>query len=131
MFAALGRYVARHPWQVVIGWIALAVAVIATAPALTSTTDEAEFLPDHYESIRAAELQSEAFPDRTETAAIMVFDREDGEPLTDADSADVERISAALGDLQLDQFGAITPSEPSENRLVQTAVVSLARDADP
>lgn len=131
MFASLGRYVARHPWQVIVAWVVLAVAVIATAPALTSTTDEAEFLPDHYESIQAAELQSDAFPDRTEMAAIMVFDREDGEPLTDDDVATVERISGELGDLNLPEFGAITPSPPSENRLVQTSIISLAQDANP
>lgn len=131
MFASLGRYVARHPWHVIVAWIVLAVAVIATAPALTSTTDEAEFLPEHYESIQAAELQAEAFPDRTETAAIMVFDREDGAPLTDEDSANVERITGELGELGLPQLGAFTASPPSENRLVQTATISLAQNADP
>ncbi|WP_116951261.1 MMPL family transporter [Jiangella endophytica] len=131
MFAALGRYVARHPWQVIVAWIVVAVAVVATAPALTSTTDESEFLPEHYESIQAAELQADAFPDRTEMAAIMVFDREDGAPLTDDDSATVERISGELAGLDLPEFGPITPSPPSENRLVQTAVISLAQDADP
>ncbi len=131
MFAALGRYVARHPWQVIIAWVVLAAAVIATAPALTSTTDEAEFLPDHYESIQAAELQSDAFPDRTETGAIMVFDRDDGEPLTDDDVANVERITGELGDLGLPELGAFTANDPSENRLVQTSTISLAQDADP
>nr|WP_203453848.1 MMPL family transporter [Jiangella aurantiaca] len=122
---------ARHPWQVIVAWVVLAAAVIATAPALTSTTDEAEFLPDHYESIQTAELQSEAFPERTEIAAILVFDREDGGELTDDDVATVEQVSGELGDLDLPEFGPITPSDPSENRLVQTAIVSLGQDADP
>ena len=131
MFAALGRYVARHPWHVIIAWIAVAVAVIATAPALTSTTDEAEFLPDHYESIQAAELQAEAFPDRTETAAIMVFDRDDGGELTDEDEATVRDITDELGALELPELGTFAANDPSENRLVQTATISLAQDADP
>ncbi|TDC46058.1 MMPL family transporter [Jiangella ureilytica] len=131
MFAALGRYVARHPWHVIIAWIAVAVAVIATAPALTSTTDEADFLPDHYESIQAAELQAEAFPDRTETAAIMVFDREDGGELTDEDEATVRDITDELGALELPELGTFTANDPSENRLVQTATIGLAQDADP
>ncbi|PZF81254.1 MMPL family transporter [Jiangella anatolica] len=131
MFASLGRYVARHPWQVIVAWVVLAVAVIATAPALTSTTDEAEFLPDHYESIRAAELQADAFPDRTEIAAIMVFDRDDGAELTADDEATVERITGELADLNLPEFGDFTPSPPSENRLVQTSIISLGQDADP
>ena len=62
MFSALGRFVTRHPWHVFGTWIVLAVIVIATAPALTATTDEAEFLPKHYESIKAANLQEQAFP---------------------------------------------------------------------
>src|SRR3546814_4246009 len=97
MFAALGRFISRHPWYVIATWIVLAVVVVATAPALTSTTDESEFLPDHYESIKAAELQEKAFPNATTPAAILVFEREDGEKLIEADVKDVLAISKELG----------------------------------
>jgi hypothetical protein len=55
-FAALGRMVVRHPWRVIALWVIAAVAVIATAPALPTTTNESSFLPSSYESIRAASL---------------------------------------------------------------------------
>ncbi|WP_456694879.1 MMPL family transporter [Aeromicrobium sp. P5_D10] len=131
MFSALGRFVARHPWQVIIAWIVVAVVVILTAPKLTSTTDEAEFLPNHYESIRALDLQSKAFPDRTDVGAIIVFDRQDGGELTAADSAAIGKIASRLDAKGIDQFGAIAASPPSENKLVQTVLVSLDKDADP
>ena len=129
MFSALGRVVTRHPWYVLGTWVVLAVIVIATAPALTSTTDEAEFLPKHYESIKAATLQEEAFPSQGQPGAILVFDREDGGKLTAEDSATVESVVAKLNG-KLDKAfvpGAAQP--PSENKLVQIAVVGLADGA--
>ena len=61
-FAALGRIVTGHPWLVIAVWIIAAVGIVATAPALPTTTNEASFLPSHYESIRAQNLQNQAFP---------------------------------------------------------------------
>ncbi|UMG93387.1 hypothetical protein [Nocardioides sp. TF02-7] len=60
----------RRPWFVIAAWVVVAVAVIVTAPGLETTSDEAEFLPDHYESIQAAELQSEKFSDNATPAAL-------------------------------------------------------------
>ncbi|KQZ67129.1 MMPL family transporter [Nocardioides sp. Root151] len=97
MFGALGRLVSRHPWYVIATWVVIAIVVVLTAPALTSTTDESEFLPDHYESIKAANLQQEAFPTATTPGAILVFERKDGAKLTDADVADVTTIGKELG----------------------------------
>jgi uncharacterized membrane protein YdfJ with MMPL/SSD domain len=51
-FAALGRAVVRHPWRVTALWIVGAIAIITTAPALPTTTNESSFLPSSYESIR-------------------------------------------------------------------------------
>jgi putative drug exporter of the RND superfamily len=52
--------------------------VIATAPKLPTTTNESSFLPSSYESIRAANLQDQAFPQQgnvTAAASIIVFAR--------------------------------------------------------
>src|SRR5271154_928067 len=89
VFTALGQLVTRHPWRVIGAWIIIAVAVIATAPALPTTSNEASFLPSSYESIKAQTLQSQAFPQQghvTAAASIIVFSRPDGGPLTTADS---------------------------------------------
>src|ERR1700735_5792038 len=83
-FAALARFVVRNPWKVIAGWIVVAFIVIATAPALPTTTNESSFLPSNYESIRAQTLQSQAFPQQghvTAAASIIVVSRPDGAPL--------------------------------------------------
>ncbi|MEV7396285.1 MMPL family transporter [Aeromicrobium sp. NPDC092404] len=129
MFSALGRFVTRRPWYVLGTWIVLAGLVIATAPTLTATTDEAEFLPKHYESIKAATLQEDAFPSQGAPGAILVFDRKDGGKLTGDDSAKVESVVEELnGDLEKAfEPGVVQP--PSENKLVQIAVIPLADGA--
>src|ERR1700741_3456750 len=60
--AGLSRLVTGHPWAVIAVWVIAAVAVIATAPALPTTTNEASFLPSSYETSPAASLQCQAFP---------------------------------------------------------------------
>jgi len=65
VFTGLGRLATRHPWSVIIGWFVVSGVIIATAPRLSATSDQSEFLPSKYESIRAANLQTEAFPSRT------------------------------------------------------------------
>ena len=68
MFRALGKIAARRPWFVIAAWIIAAVGIVATAPALQSTQDQSEFLPRHYESVKALTLQQEAFPERGRSA---------------------------------------------------------------
>lgn len=133
MFGTLGRYVVRHPWQVILAWILLAVVVVATAPKLESTSDEADFLPAHYESIKALEAQQEAFPELadTEPAAIVVVDREDGAPLSAADVVAVEKMAKDLSASDIDLLDDIRANPPSENGLVQTISVGLAEGTDP
>ncbi|MGN6250566.1 MAG: MMPL family transporter [Marmoricola sp.] len=98
MFGALGRLAARLPWIVIGAWIVIAVAVIATAPKLTATTDESSFLPSHYESIKAAQIQAKEFPQATQPGAILVFDRSDGKQLSAADRAKAKQVVAALNE---------------------------------
>ncbi|WP_235508819.1 MMPL family transporter [Aeromicrobium sp. Root236] len=119
----------RNAWWVVLGWIVFAVVVAVFSPKLTSTTDNSEFLPGHYESIKALNLQDKAFPSQTSTGAILVFEREDGGKLTAADSADVESVSKAL-DGKLDKaFTGVAVQPPSDNKLVQIAAVGLDKSA--
>jgi RND superfamily putative drug exporter len=131
MFRLVGRLASRHPWYVLAGWLVVAVIVIATAPKLSATSDQSEFLPSHYESIRAATVQERAFPSQTSPGAILVFDRADGGPLTEEDSADVEQIVAALEPELSSVFSGIAAQPPSENRLVEIAVVGIANGRNP
>jgi RND superfamily putative drug exporter len=128
VFAALGRLASRRPWFVILGWIVFAAVVIGFAPKFEATTDQAEFLPSKYESIQAFELQAEAFPAQTSPGAIIVFDRADGKPLTQADQADVQQVADDLAPDLGPAFHGIAVQPPSENGLVQLAVVGLADD---
>ncbi len=125
MFAGIGRFVVRHPVWVIIGWVVAAVAVIGFAPRLTATTDEASFLPSHYESIRAIELQQDAFPQAATPAALIVVERRDGGPLTADDSAKVTAIAQALSDQHVDHVTAVAATPPSENKLIQIIGVQM------
>ena len=131
MFTGLGRLATRHPWLVILGWIVVSVVIIATAPKLSATSDQSEFLPSKYESIRAANLQTEAFPQQNGVGAILVFDREDGQPLTEADSADVQKVVTGLEPKLDPVFAGIAAQPPSQNGLVQIAVVGIAKDKNP
>ena len=137
VFKALGRLVARFPWFVIAAWVVVAVIVAAFAPALQTTSEESEFLPDHYESVQAIELQAEKFPGATSPAAIIVFEREDGEPLTEADQAEVTRVAEGLGpelgeETFVQQVVTVDPQgnpNVSEDGQVQLGIVGLAEGA--
>jgi putative drug exporter of the RND superfamily len=131
VFAGLGQLVTRHPWRVIGAWIVIAAAVIATAPALPTTSNEASFLPSSYESIKAQNLQDQAFPQAgkvTATAAIIVFARSDRGPLTPADKAKVDSIASTLNDKHIANILSVTAGPASPNGLVQTASVAMTND---
>ena len=125
MFAALGRFVVRARWWVIAAWVVAAGIIAATAPALQSTQDQSEFLPAHYESVQALAVQQEAFPERGEIGAIVVFDREDGGQLTEEDQATVASIAEQLNTESYDNLGAATATPASENGLVQAVFVQV------
>src|ERR1700733_900673 len=128
-FAALGRIVTGHPWLVIAVWIIAAVGIVATAPALPTTTNEASFLPSHYESIRAQNLQNRAFPQAGKidsAAAIIVFARSDRGRLTAADKAKVASIASTLNGKHIKNIVSVTAGPPSSNGLVQTAYVAMS-----
>ncbi|WP_121256850.1 MMPL family transporter [Nocardioides ferulae] len=137
MFGALGRLVSRRPWFVIAAWVVLAGVVVSMAPQLQTTTEESEFLPDHYESVQAMELQSEKFPGATTPAAILVFEREDGEPLAEEDQATVARVAEELGprlgeETFVQQVVTVSPEgrpNVSEDGLVQIGIIGLAEGA--
>ncbi|MGC4111668.1 MAG: MMPL family transporter [Nocardioides sp.] len=131
MFPALGRLATRHPWYVVIGWIVVSVLVILTAPKLSATQDQSEFLPAKYESIRASDLQTKAFPQQSSVGALVVFDRTDGGPLTTADVAIVKKVVGQLNGKLDPVFSGVVAQPPSQNKLVQIAAVGISKDKNP
>ncbi|HET6988012.1 MAG TPA: MMPL family transporter, partial [Kribbella sp.] len=125
MFGALGRLASRHPWYVIAAWVVFAVVVVLSSPGLKPTTDQSDFLPRHYESIKAAELQQKAFPEQRQPAAIVVFSREDGGTLTDADNTKVTAIVDGLQDNLGTAFSGIQAIPQTGNGKVLIAAVGL------
>ena len=125
VFAALGRVVVRHPIWVIAAWVVAAAAIIGFAPRLTATVDEAQFLPSKYESIQAMALQRQAFPQDATPAAIIVFERLDGGPLTDADSAKIVSVGQTLTAQHIPNVTAIQTAPVSANRLIQIIAVQM------
>jgi RND superfamily putative drug exporter len=123
--------VVRHPWWVIIGWVVAAVAIITLSPGLTSTTDESSFLPSHYESIQAANVQSKAFPQAFTPDAIIVFERQDGSALSDQDAAKVTEVAKSLSAKDITGVRQIVATPPSANKLIQTAAVAMVQPKGP
>ncbi|MDG3014287.1 MMPL family transporter [Speluncibacter jeojiensis] len=131
MFARLARVVVHHPWRVIGVWLIAAIAVIALAPKLTATTDEASFLPSHYESIQAMNLQEQAFPHAESPAAIVVVERSDGARLTPADTAKVDAIAESLDAAHVPAVTAVQAGPPSPNGLIQTIGIQMVKVDSP
>ncbi|MEV6771186.1 MMPL family transporter [Nocardia sp. NPDC051030] len=127
MFSYLGRFVVRFPWLVIAAWLIAIVAVVATAPKLTATTDQSDFLPSHYESIQAMELQQKAFPNSATPAAIIVFERADGAPLSETDQATVAAAATKLAERNIKDVTGIQAAPASDNKLVQVAAVGMTK----
>ena len=125
MFYRLGRAVVGHPWRVIGAWVVAAVAIIGLSPKLATTSNEASFLPKHYQSVQAQDLQQKAFPTAAAPAAVVVFERADGKALTAADSAKVAAISSQLASKHIPTLGAFQVGKPSPNHLVQTIGVQM------
>src|SRR4051794_23757362 len=125
MFGALGRLASRHPWYVIAAWVVFAVVVVVSSPGLKATTDQSDFLPRHYESIKAAELQQQAFPEQRQPAALIVFSREDGGSLTEADSGKVGQITQGLQDNLGQAFSGIQAIPQGGNGTVLIAAIGL------
>ncbi|MFD9128497.1 MMPL family transporter [Kitasatospora sp. NPDC059571] len=112
MFHRIGDFVVRRAWWVIATWVVAAIAIIGTAPALTAQTDESAFLPKHYESIQASQIQEKAFPANFTPSAIAMFERTDGAPLTDADKATVGKVVKGLTDKHIKSVETILPVGP-------------------
>jgi RND superfamily putative drug exporter len=129
MFEALGRFVVRRAWWVIVGWLVAAVAVIFTAPSLGDITsaDQGSFLPESYESVQAIELAEKAFPEQAMASAAVVVKRADGQPLTPADEAKVGQFAEALRARNIDATSGYLTGPPAvaEDRSVQLVNVGL------
>lgn len=99
MFGLVGRWAVRHPWLVVLAWVALAAGVTRLAPdwRANSHDDDIRHLPAHYPSVRAFALMERAFPrDVYASRAVFALERADGEPLGADDLAAADAVAGRL-----------------------------------
>ncbi|MDH6116046.1 RND superfamily putative drug exporter [Kitasatospora sp. GAS204A] len=112
MFHRIGQFVVKRAWWVIVAWIVAAVAIVASAPTLTAQTDESSFLPTHYESIQASELQQQAFPSNFTPSAILLFERTDGGKLDAGDQAAMTKVTQGLTAENIKYVQTILPVGP-------------------
>jgi RND superfamily putative drug exporter len=125
VFSRLGKVVTAHPWRVIGVWIVAIAAIVVLAPGLPTSSQESDFLPSHYESIRAQQLHDAKFPAAFSPSVVAVFHRADWKPLTAADSANVRRVAAAVKRERLPNVQRVVVGAPAPNKLVQTVSVQM------
>ncbi|KAA2252434.1 MMPL family transporter [Solihabitans fulvus] len=128
MFERIGRLVVHRPWWTIGAWLVIAVAVIALAPKLESSSDQKDFLPTHYESIQASETAAKAFGEQNaKPSAMLVFTRVDGATLSDSDQAKVGEVVKSLSDRHIGKIESIVtdPKAVSPNKLVQIGQATI------
>lgn len=109
MFGWLGSRVVRRPWLVVAAWVLAVGALVTFAPQLSDVTnsDQASFLPEDAESVRAQEIADEAFPQAAGATGLAVVTRSGGGALTAADRTAVAAAARELGDARLPGVSAV------------------------
>lgn len=131
MFSRLGRFVVRFPWLVIAAWLIAIVVVVLSAPKLTATTEQSDFLPSHYESVQAMDVQQKAFPNSNTPAALIVFERNDGAPLTDTDAAAVAQAANKLSEKNIKDVLGVQAVPPSGSRAIEVVAVQMTKQTDP
>ncbi|MED7954232.1 MMPL family transporter [Streptomyces sp. BE20] len=129
MFHRLGHFVVRRAWWVIAAWVIAMIAIAASAPKITAQTDEASFLPKHYESIQASVLQEKAFPANFTPSALALFERNDGAPMDASDKDAMAKIVQGLTDKKIEHVEKIVPaSEQSTSKDGKYALAPIAID---
>lgn len=98
MFQRVGQFCARRRWEVIAGWLFIALGLRLIAPAWSDVALDGDLdqLPRDTTTARAARLNAEAFPnDRAKSQIVVVFVRSDG-PLTPDDRRTIAATAEAL-----------------------------------
>ncbi len=130
MFQTVGRCIARFPWVICLGWLALGVGLSAVAPSWEHKTqdDDVCFVPGRFTSVRAHHLISQAFPqDVSASRAVFAVERTDG-PLSESDFRLVDDIVRTLDKLRTEEPALkINKIESYNDPLVGIRLVSSDR----
>lgn len=112
MFSRLGSLVTRHPWWVIAVWVVAAAVIVAVAPSLASvsSSDQTNFLPSSYESMRAQALAERTFPQSAGATGVFVVQRADGAKLSAADLNRVAAFTLGLNKARVSRVAAAVTS---------------------
>ncbi|WP_131738939.1 MMPL family transporter [Actinomadura roseirufa] len=119
MFGGLARFVVRRRWWVIAVWVVAAVLLVGFAPKFKASTQQTDFLPGSYESVRAFHLTGDAFPQTRGQTAIFAVTRADGGPLTAADQAAAARLAGRLDAADVEGVQRVAAGPVAADRLVQ------------
>ncbi|MQY03952.1 MMPL family transporter [Actinomadura macrotermitis] len=122
MFAGLARFVVRHPWWTILAWVVTAAAIVVLSPSLETKSDQGDFLPSKYESVQAAKLAKEAYPQAADSTALIVVKRTDGAPITPADSA---KVAAAAKTLQAKNYPSVQGFLASDKTVAPNKAIQI------
>src|SRR5215213_4555862 len=132
----LATTVTRHPVRVLIVWLFAVAALLAlTSPgsvvdrADVMKSDQTEFLPDRYESVRAARLEQRGFPTPEGASATIVLRRHDKGRLTAADVSAGSSFARSLATIDGVRDAAAVSSFLSPHHRGLLGTVLLARCA--
>src|SRR5829696_2007658 len=130
----LATTVTRHPVRVLVVWLIAVAALLAlTSPgsvvdrADVMKSDQTEFLPDRYESVRAAQLEQRGFPTPEGATATIVLRRHDKGSLTAADVASGSALADSLGTIDGVRDSAVDSTGLSPNKKVLLGTVLFER----
>jgi RND superfamily putative drug exporter len=131
VFAKLGRFSVNHPWSIIAGWIIATVALVMFAPTIAdiTKTEQSDFLPRKYESIKALDLGASAFTTGGgDTSASIVVKRGDGGKLTNTDQQKVEALAQELTDAKIPSVRgiAVGPQTLSPNERIQLVNIDFS-----
>ncbi|WP_240487028.1 MMPL family transporter [Actinomadura flavalba] len=119
--------VVRHPWWTIVAWLAVAAIVIAFSPKLSTSSDQAEFLPSSYESAQAMKIAEKAYPQAGDATTLVVVKRSDGAPLSAQDVAKVGGVAQQLTAKKYEsvQAAMASPETVAPNKAVQVIMVPM------
>ncbi len=102
MFKYLGRLAATHPWLICLAWLLAAAAVGFVAPRWDdrAADDDIHSLPARCDSVKGHRLLEQAFPQDVFASRLIVAVERAGAPLTAADLALVDGMTADLNKLR-------------------------------
>ncbi|HEX7444605.1 MAG TPA: MMPL family transporter, partial [Acidimicrobiales bacterium] len=127
-FSALGRFVVRFRWLVVVVWIVGTLALVLGLPGISSVekSSNAQFLPASMPSEQAARL-SAPFRSGTTSEAVLVAATNSGR-LSGSDIAAIDRVEGAIG--AIPQVISVHDQGTSADGRARQAVVTLAVPPD-